>query len=198
VFCERCGQAFLANESVCARCHSAPTRQWLQLVGLASLAMAFLSNAALSFLPHPGPHPRSRVLSAWLRLNDEVFLYGWIIAAVALLVWSFWIRRGGSVKIREWWARSLMILLLTAGIVSLRHRPLPGTIATLARAAIQDHPGLGSLLAWGMIVLVLGPLCMNSEIRDSLLGQGRILSLVALGMLLAVLSMALVGWSLPY
>lgn len=198
MFCERCGQSFLPNESVCARCHSAPTRQWLQLVGLASLAIAFLSNAALSFLPHPGAHPASRVLSAWLRLNDKIFLYGWIVAAVALLVWSFLIRRGGNVKIREWWARSLMILLLTAGIVSLRQRPLPGTIATLARAAIDNHPGLGSLLAWGTIVLVLGPLCMNSEVRDSLLGQGRILSLVGLGMLLAVLSMALVGWSLPY
>jgi divalent metal cation (Fe/Co/Zn/Cd) transporter len=41
-------------------------------------------------------------------------------------------------------------------------------------------------------------LCMNSESRDYLLGHGRALSLVSLGLLLLVLTMTVVGWAITY
>jgi hypothetical protein len=40
--------------------------------------------------------------------------------------------------------------------------------------------------------------CIESESRDYLLGHGKMLSLVSLGMLLLVLSLTVVGWSITY
>jgi len=45
-------------------------------------------------------------------------------------------------------------------------------------------------------VVVVGLLCINSETRDSLLGHGKILSLISLGFLLLILAMTIAGWSL--
>lgn len=53
-----------------------------------------------------------------------------------------------------------------------------------------------SALAWGVVVLVTILLCANSETRDALLGHGKVLSLVSLGVLLLLLAMTIVGWSI--
>ena len=66
----------------------------------------------------------------------------------------------------------------------------------LIRGHIGRYPGLPSTLAWVAVVFVLSVLCLNVQTRDSLLGRGKVLSLVSLGVLLAVLTITLVGWSL--
>jgi hypothetical protein len=200
LFCERCGQRFMPNESVCARCRLAPTRQWLQLAGLVTLTIAFLSNSfwALSLLPRLAAGPQHAQFRAWLRFDDAVSSYGWVFVALGLLVWSFWARRGLLVQKREWLARCSLVLLLVGGVVSTRLEWIPGNFATGIRIAIHDHPGLGTSLAWGLIVLVVVPLCLSSETRDSLLGHGRILSLVSFGVLLSIMALTLSGWSITH
>ncbi len=61
---------------------------------------------------------------------------------------------------------------------------------------VNKYPGQLSSLAWGVVVVVIALLCSNSETRDSLLGHGKALSLVSLGVLLLLLTMTIVGWSL--
>jgi divalent metal cation (Fe/Co/Zn/Cd) transporter len=63
---------------------------------------------------------------------------------------------------------------------------------------ISRYPGVPALLAWGVVVLVAVLVCIESESRDYLLGHGKMLSLVSLGMLLLVLTMTVVGWSITY
>jgi hypothetical protein len=41
-------------------------------------------------------------------------------------------------------------------------------------------------------------LCVNAESRDFLLGHGKALSMVSLGLLLLVLTMTVVCWSVTY
>jgi hypothetical protein len=47
-----------------------------------------------------------------------------------------------------------------------------------------------------LVVIVL--LCVNAESRDYLLGHGKALSVVSLGLLLLVLTMTVVCWSVTY
>ena len=197
MFCERCGQSFLAHESFCARCRIPPPRQWLQLFGLAALAVATLSNsfAALALFPHLAMGGAPLLVRAWVSFNHTVFLFGWMIVTVGLLVWSFWFRRGYDIQKKEWLARLLLFLLFTAGIVSLRPRPISGTMAALVRATLHNHAWLWPFTTWAVIALVMVPLCLNPETRDSLFGEGRVVSLVGLGVLSFVMLMTLVGWS---
>jgi hypothetical protein len=44
-----------------------------------------------------------------------------------------------------------------------------------------------------LVVLVL--LCADAESRDYLLGHGKVLSLISVGLLLVVLTMTLLGWA---
>jgi hypothetical protein len=44
-----------------------------------------------------------------------------------------------------------------------------------------------------LVVLVL--LCADAESRDYLLGHGKVLSVVSMGLLLVVLTMTIVGWA---
>jgi len=63
-------------------------------------------------------------------------------------------------------------------------------------AMIRSHPGLPLALAWGVVVLVVELVCLEAETRDSLLGQGKVLSLVGLGALVLVLGLTVWGWSI--
>jgi len=47
-----------------------------------------------------------------------------------------------------------------------------------------------------LVVLVL--LCIDAESRDYLLGHGKVLSLVSIGLLIVVLTMTVVGWAATY
>lgn len=200
MFCDRCGQQFLPKESVCTKCGVAPSRHWLQLAGLATLTVAIVWNSllALLFLSRLANGDQVPMFRTWLRLNDLVASYGWAALAMALLVWSFWARRGYTILRREWVARVFLILLLLAGIAAA---PLPWLPARLGRVYLtltHNYPGLAPTLAWAMIVSVVGLLCMSSETRDSLLGHGRVLTLVSLGLLVLILGLMTLGWSATY
>ena len=53
-----------------------------------------------------------------------------------------------------------------------------------------------ALLAWGVVLVVVVLLCIDAESRDYLLGHGKVLSMVSLGLLLIVLTMTIAGWAL--
>ncbi len=202
MFCERCGLQFLPKQSVCTSCGVASTRHWLQLMSLITLMVAVGCNSlvAWSVLPRlvMGHQPR-QLFRAWLWLNEKVALYGWVLVALSLLAWDFLVRRGSEAKIRGWVARRLLILLLLARIAPLIPWWVPaGQPPPAIVAAIDKNPGLPSTVAWAVVLLVAGLLCLNADTRDSLLGHGRVLSLVSLGLLLLVLSTVLVGWSVTY
>ena len=59
-------------------------------------------------------------------------------------------------------------------------------------------PSVPALLAWGVVLVVTVLLCINAESRDYLLGHGKALSVVSVGLLLLVLTMTVVGWSITY
>ena len=59
-------------------------------------------------------------------------------------------------------------------------------------------PSVPALLAWGVVLVVTVLLCINAESRDYLLGHGKALSVVSVGLLLLVLTMTVVGWPDTY
>ncbi len=197
MFCDRCGLQFLPKQSICTRCGIVPTRQWLQLVSLITLAVAFASNSlvTLSLLPGLARGREARLFHTWAWFNNALSSYGWVPVVLVLLVWSFWLRGGYQLRKREWAARLVLVLMLLAGIgVALLpwiSVPKAAGILTL----IRSYPGLPSTLAWATLVFIVGLVCLNEETRDSLLGQGRILSLVSLSLLLLELGMMTLGWS---
>ena len=197
MFCERCGLQFLPQQSVCSRCGLAPTQHWLQLVGLVTLAVTMACNALVSMLLLPrlvdGQHAPA-VFRGWLWFSDKFSSYGWVAFAVALLVWSFWLRRGHKLQKKEWLARLVLLLLLLGGFMALLLRWVPARVLRVIPAAISRHSGSAAAVPWGVIALVAGVLCLNVETRDSLLGDGKVLSLVSVGLLLLLLTMILLAW----
>ena len=197
MFCESCGQQFYGQESVCSYCGATVTRYWLQLVSLAILVIALGSNSLVAFQLLPrlvaGRQP-SLLFRTWMWFNEKLFFYGWVAVTLALLTWAFWPRERHGLPKRVRAARWFLVLLLLAGIAVLLLPWIPAGVASDVRTVLESHPGLASTLAWGFIALVVGLLCLNAETRNALLGTGRALSLVSLGLLLLVLVMILLGW----
>ncbi len=200
MFCESCGLHFKPKQSVCTRCGVATTRHWLQLMSLVALMVAVSCNSLVAWflLPRLVTGHQARLLfRAWLWFDEKASLYGWVPVALGLLAWDYFVWRGSRPKIKGWVTRKLLTLVLVAGIAPVLPWWVPaGQPPQGFFAAIHKHPGLPSILAWGVVVFVATLLCMNAETRDSLLGHGRVLSLVSLGALLLVLAMTLVGWSI--
>jgi divalent metal cation (Fe/Co/Zn/Cd) transporter len=63
---------------------------------------------------------------------------------------------------------------------------------------IGRHAGLPALLAWTVVVVVGILVCIDPGSRDYLLGHGKMLNLVSLGLLLLVFTLTVVGWSITY
>lgn len=200
MFCERCGLNFLPRQSVCTRCGAAGTRHWLQLIGLTMLLLAFGCNSLVAwfFLPRHAGDPRGHLIfRGWLWLDDKVALYGWVPLAIGLLAWDFLVLQGSRrPKIRGFVTRKLLTFSLVAGITPFIPSWVPaGQPSQNFLKTIRSHPGLPMALAWGVVVVVISLVCMEAETRDSLLGQGKVLSLIGLGFLILLLSMTLWGWS---
>jgi hypothetical protein len=204
VFCDRCGLKFGPKQPVCTDCGVAPTRHWLQLMSLITLWVAVMCNSLVSCFLLPNltyAHPSRRLFRAWLWLDDKAFLYGWLPIVVGLLLWDHfvWQRsrpKGSKPKIKRWATRKLLSFVLAAATAPL----LPWWIPSLQPSdrfllMIGRYPGLPSAMAWIAVIFVFALLCLNGQTRDSLLGHGRVLSLISLGVLLLVLTMTLVGWS---
>jgi len=201
MFCERCGLNFLPRQSMCTRCGAAATRHWLQLIGLATLFLAFACNSLVAWflLPrHVSGHAGQSVFRAWFWVDDKIALYGWVPVAIGLLVWDFLVLRGSRrPKVRGWVTRKLLTFSLVAGVTPFIPSWVPaGQPSQNFFSMIRSHPGMPLALAWGVLVLVISLVCMEAETRDSLLGQGKVLSVVGLAVLFLLLGMTIWGWSI--
>lgn len=200
MFCDRCGLHFLPKQSVCTRCRVAPTRHWFQLMSLVTLMVALTCNALVAWFLLPGlAHGRhaSLLFRVWLWLDEKAALYGWVPLAIALLAWDYLSWKNARPKVKGWITRKLLTVVLVAGVTPILPWWVPaGQPPREFFSLIGRHPNLPVLLAWGVLVLVVSLLCTDAETRDYLLGHGRVLSVVSLGMLLLILTMTVVGWAI--
>jgi hypothetical protein len=176
------------------------TRHWFQLMSLLTLLAAVLCNALVGLFLLPrvafGTHGRG-FFHGWLWFNQKASLYGWVPLAAGLLAWDYLVWKEARPKVRGWVTRKLLTVSLAAGVAPVLPWWIPaGAPPGQFLAMLSRHPGLPLLLAWGVVSVVVILLCIDAESRDYLLGHGRTLSAVSLGMLLLVLTMSIVGWSL--
>ena len=202
MFCERCGLAFLPKQSVCSRCHVVATRHWFQLMSLVTLLVSVLCNALVGVLLLPrlavGGHSRF-VFRAWLWFDYQAALYGWAPIAMGLLAWDYFVWKAVRPKVKGWFTRKLLTFSLAAGLAPMLPWWIPaGQPPGEFLSMIGKYPGVPSLLAWGVVLVVTVLLCINVESRDYLLGHGKALSVVSVGLLLLVLTMTVACWSVTY
>jgi hypothetical protein len=202
VFCERCGLNFGPKESLCTRCHVVATRHWFQLMSLVTLVVAVVCNSLVGMLVLPrlaeGRHSRF-LFRAWLWFDYKAALYGWVPFAIGLLAWDYFVWKAARPKVKGWFTRKLLTFSLAAGLAPMLPWWIPaGQPPGQFLSMIGKYPGVPSLLAWGVVLVVAVLLCINAESRDYLLGHGKALSVVSLGLLLLVLTMIVVSWSVTY
>jgi hypothetical protein len=207
LFCDRCGLQFEPKRPVCAGCGVTPTRQWFQLMSLVTLVVALVCNSLVGLFLLPrliSEYPHRPLFRVWLWLDEKSSLYGWFPMILGLLAWDHFVwqrsrARGSKPQIKRWATRKVLSFVLAAAGAPL----IPWWIPSLQPSdkflsMISRYPGLPSTMAWVTIVFVAALLCSNARTRDSLLGHGRILSLISLGILLVVVGMTLVSWALSY
>ncbi len=124
-------------------------------------------------------------------------LYGWVPLAIGVLVRDVLVLRGSRrPKVRGWVTRKLLTFSLVAGMTPFFPSWVPaGQPSQNFVAMIHSHPGLPLALAWGVVLVVVAFVCIEAETRGSLLSQGKVLSLVGVGMLVLLLGIRLWGWS---
>ena len=202
VYCESCGLNFMPRQSVCSRCNVAATRHWFQLMSIVTLLVAVLCNAlvGLLLLPRLAEAKHSPfVFRAWLWFDYKAALYGWVPLALGLLAWDWMVWKEARPKVKGWFTRKLLTFSIAAGLAPMLPWWVPaGQPPREFLSMITKYPGVPSLLGWGVVLVIVVLLCLNGETRDYLLGHGRALSVVSLGLLLLVLTMTVVGWSLTY
>lgn len=217
MFCENCGLQFFPRQSVCTRCEATCTRHWLQLTSLATLLIAVVCNSLASLLlpasaiahaSHRGsnlaPSLKASAIAVWLWIDGKASLYGWAPLALALLTWDYFAwpewRPALQERIKRWVIRALLVSAFLMQIVPhVPHwiRPPAGLLvmaAKLPRFPIPMLPAFSAAVPWAIVSLAAALLCMNAETRDSLLGRGRALSAVSLGVLLTVLTFTLLAF----
>ena len=105
-----------------------------------------------------------------------------------------------SERIKRWVIRVLLVSAFLFQIVPLfPHwiRPPAGLLvmaARLPRFPIPMVPAFSAAVPWAIVAVAAALLCTNAETRDSLLGRGRALSAVSLGVLLTVLTFTLLAF----
>jgi hypothetical protein len=102
-------------------------------------------------------------------------------------------------RVKGWVTRKLLTFSLAAGLAPMLPWWIPaGQPPGQFLSMIGKYPGVPSLLAWGVVLVVIVLLVINAESRDYLLGHGKALSLISVGLLLLVLTMTVVSWSVTY
>ena len=205
MYCEHCGLRILPERPVCTRCGRTPAHEWIQLTSLAVLLLAVVGNAVAGWVLLPrltAAHPHGYFFRGWLWVDHEGSVYGWMPLGAALLAWEFhvWrkVRKAQPVaKVRSWVNRKLLSFVLAAGFAPILPWWIPaGQPSEKTMAFFSNHPGLPSAISWGAILIVATVLCCRAETRNLLLGNGKTLSLVSLGVLAMFVALTLVGWSL--
>ncbi|HTZ74408.1 MAG TPA: hypothetical protein VMB47_10840 [Candidatus Aquilonibacter sp.] len=173
-------------------------------MSLATLLIAVVCNALVGWLVLPriieleGRHSHF-VLRAWLWFDRTAALYGWVPLVACLLAWDFLVWKSARPKVKGWVTRKLLTFSLAAGAAPLLPAWVPaGQPPKEFLSMIAKYPGVPSLLAWAVVLLVVVLLCTNSESRDYLLGHGKALSVVSIALLLLVVTMTVVSWSFTY
>ncbi len=202
MFCDRCGLNFLPTQSVCTGCKSASTRYWFQLASLITILVAFTCNSLVGMYLLPRllhvAHPRL-IFRAWWWFDKNAALYGWLPLAAALLAWDYLVWKAARPKVKGWFTRKVLTLTLAAGVAPILPWWIPaGQPPGQFLSLLGRYPGLPLFLGWGSVTLVTVLLCSHAESRDYLLGHGKALSLVSLGLLLLVLSLTITGWCLSF
>ncbi len=168
-------------------------------MSLVTLLVAVLCNALVGLLLLPRliqGHHEHVVHRAWLWFDHKAALYGWVPLALALLAWDFLVWKAARPKVKGWFTRKLLTVSLAAGLAPMLPWWIPaGQPPGQFLSMIGKYPGVPSMLAWFAVLLVVVLLCIDSESRDYLLGHGKALSLVSLGLLLLVVTMTVVSWS---
>jgi hypothetical protein len=177
----------------------------MQFIGLIVLLLTIIGNSLTAWLMLPrliAAHPSQLFFRAWLWADLKSALYGWLPLAAALLAWEFFvwrkIRKNKPMpKIKGWISRKILTFVLAAGFAPVLPWWLPaGQPSDKTIAALSGYPGLPCAISWCAVLVVAVILCLKSETRDLLLGQGKTLSLVSLGTLAVLLALTLLGWSL--
>jgi len=181
-----------------------PTQQFVQLSALAVLLLIVLANTVMAWTLLPrlaATHPRMFLFRAWLWSEQEWTRYGWMPLAVALLAWEFFVwrklRKKKIVpKLKGWFSRKVLTFVLAAGFAPIVPWWLPmGQPPDKALAAMARYPGLPCAVSWSAILIVAVVLCLKAETRDLLLGRGKVLTGVSLGVLAVFLGLTLLGWA---
>jgi hypothetical protein len=174
-------------------------------MSLMTLLLAVACNALVAFLLLPklagGAHSaQSRALfRGWIWFDHKAAMYGWVPIAAGLLAWDYLVWKEARPKVRGWFTRKLLTLSLAAGVAPILPWWIPaGAPPGQFLSMIGKYPGLPVLLAWAVVLVVLVLLCIDAESRDYLLGHGKALSLVSMGLLMVVLTMTIVGWAATY
>jgi hypothetical protein len=164
-----------------------------------------LCNSLVGWLLLPrllGGH-RGRLFRGWLWLDLKASLYGWAPLILGILAWDYFVWRRSrparqtDLKIKSWITRKVLTFVLVTAVAPILPWWIPaGQPPDSFLAKIGRYPGLPAALAWFAVTSALVLLCWNPSTRDSLLGHGRILSLIGIATLLLVLTLTLLGWSL--
>jgi hypothetical protein len=204
VYCENCGLQIFPEKQSCTRCGALPTQQFVQLSALAILLLTIIGNSVAGWMLLPklaASHPRLFLFRAWLWSDQECAKYGWMPVAAALLVWEFFVwrkvrKRKAVPKLKGWFSRKVLTFVLAAGFAPILPWWLPvGQPSDKTLAALARYPGLPCAVSWTAILVVAVILCLKAETRDLLLGRGKVLTGVSLGMLTLFLVLTLLGWS---
>lgn len=172
------------------------------------LLLAVIGNSVVGLYLLPkltATHPSVFFFRGWLWADREGSLYGWMPLAAALLLWEFFVWRKlrslrktqPVTKVKGWVSRKILTFVLAAGFAPIlpwwlpANQPSDRTLATLAR-----YPGLPCAVSWGGVLLVAVVLCLKTDTRDRLLGQGKTLSLISLCTLALFLLLTLFAWHL--
>ena len=204
MYCENCGLQIFPEKQNCTRCGHAPTQQFVQLSALAFLLLAVAANSVAGWLLLPklaATHPRLLLYRAWLWSDQEFARYGWVPLATALLMWEFFVwrkvrRKKVVPKIKGWFSRQVLTFVLAAGFAPILPWWLPmGQPSDKTLAAMSRYPGLPCAISWCAILIVAVLLSLKAETRDLLLGRGKVLTGVSLGVLAMFLALTLLGWA---
>lgn len=204
MYCENCGLQIFPEKQSCTRCGKVPTQQFVQLSALAILLLTIIANSVAGWMLLPrlaASHPRLFLFRAWLWSDQECAKYGWMPVAAGILAWEFFVwrkirKRKIAPKIKGWFSRKVLTFVLAAGFAPIVPWWLPlGQPSDKTLAALAHYPGLPLIVSWSAILIVAVVLCVKAETRDLLLGRGKALTGVSLGMLTIFLALTLLGWS---
>jgi hypothetical protein len=184
---------WMDGQSISSGCRASPTRLWLQFVSLATLGVLTAYNYifVLNFLPTRVT--REYVASVWLNVSEFVWLYGWIALGVYLPAWAYYWRKkyGYSLEIGVRVGIGFVVILLMGALAQPIFPRMGWTWAERLRTSLDSHSELGIVVGWAVVALALVSICCNCESRDRLLGRGKGLAFLALGVLCIILALNL-------